>query len=137
VSLELKFDERRLVLGALGTRPFLKPSLEQNVASRFGVLPNFFLLSSSDPKITENLWGFAQFAYLDNPMPSLFKERLFVYLSRFCGIRYCIARHLGFLVGLGRPAGDQNCVPQTVQAVLPLLRRNVPRGEEFLPFLKV
>ena len=125
------------MLGALGTRPFLKPSLEQNVASRFGMLPNFFLLSSSDPKITENLWGFAQFAYLDNPMPSLFKERLFVYLSRFCRIRYCIARHLGFLVGLGRPAGDQNCVPQTVEAVLPLLRRNVPHGEEFLPFLKV
>jgi PAS domain S-box-containing protein len=125
------------VLGAPERGFCLKTPLEQNVASRFGVLPNFFLLSSSDPKITENLWGFAQFAYLDNPMPSLFKERLFVYLSRFCRIRYCIARHLGFLVGLGRPAGDQNCPPQTIQAVLPLLRRNVPQGEELLPFLKV
>jgi PAS domain S-box-containing protein len=125
------------VLGAPVTRSFLKTVLEQNVASRFGVLPNFFLLSSSDPTITESLWGFAQFAYLDNPMPSLFKERLFVYLSRFCRIRYCIARHLGFLVGLGRPAGDQNCRPQTIQDVLPLLRRNVPHGEEFWPFLKV
>jgi PAS domain S-box-containing protein len=125
------------VLGAPRKGPFLKFPLEQNVASRFGVLPNFFLLSSSDPKITENLWGFAQFAYLDNPMPSLFKERLFVYLSRFCRIRYCIARHLGFLVGLGRPAGDENCPPQTIQAVLPLLRRNVPHGKELLPFLKV
>jgi PAS domain S-box-containing protein len=125
------------VLGAPGKGRFLETPLEQNVASRFGVLPNFFLLSSSDPKITENLWGFAQFAYLDNPMPSLFKERLFVYLSRFCRIRYCIARHLGFLLGLGRPAGDENCTPQTIQAVLPLLRRNVPRGKELLPFLKV
>ena len=124
-------------MGAPGKGPFLKTPLEQNVASRFGVLPNFFLLSSSDPKITENLWGFAQFAYLDNPMPSLFKERLFVYLSRFCRIRYCIARHVGFLVGLGRPAGDENCPPQTIQAVLPLLRRNVPHGKELLPFLKV
>jgi hypothetical protein len=26
-------------------------------------------------EITTNLWGFAQFAYLDNPLPSLFKER--------------------------------------------------------------
>jgi hypothetical protein len=26
-------------------------------------------------------------------MPSLFKERLFVYLSRFCEVRYCIVRH--------------------------------------------
>jgi PAS domain S-box-containing protein len=124
-------------LGAPGKGSFLETQLEQNVASRFGVQPNFFLLSSSDPKITENLWGFAQFAYLDNPMPSLFKERLFVYLSRFCRSRYCIARHLGFLVGLGRPAGDENCPPQTIQAVLPLLRRNVPHGKELLPFLKV
>ena len=124
-------------MGAPGKGPFLKTPLEQNVASRFGVLPNFFLLSSSDPEVTENLWGFAQFAYLDNPMPSLFKERLFVYLSRFCRIRYCIARHVGFLVGLGRPAGDENCPPQTIQAVLPLLRRNVPHGKELLPFLKV
>src|SRR5580658_5710260 len=124
-------------LGAQEKVSLLKTPLEQNVARRFGVLPNFFLLSSSDPKISENLWAFAQFAYLDNPMPSLFKERLFVYLSRFCRIRYCIARHLGFLVGLGRPAGDQNCPPQSIQAVLPLLRRNVPHGEEFSPFLKV
>jgi hypothetical protein len=80
------------------------------VRRRFGVLPNFFRLASSDPSITQNLWGFAQFAYLDNPMPSLFKERLFVYLSRFCEIRYCIARHVGFLVGLGRPATPPVCL---------------------------
>jgi PAS domain S-box-containing protein len=122
---------------ATGQESHPKTALEQNVANRFGVLPNFFLLSSSDPKITENLWAFAQFAYLDNAMPSLFKERLFVYLSKFCRIRYCLARHLGFLVGLGQPAGDQNCPPQTIQAVLPLLRRNVPHGEELLPFLKL
>ena len=58
--------------------------LENEVAKRFGVLPNFFRLSAADPKIAANLWAFAQFGYLDNPLPSLFKERLFVYLSRFC-----------------------------------------------------
>src|ERR1700681_4008716 len=97
--------------------------LENDVAERFGVLPNFFRLACSDPKITENLWGFAQFAYLDNPMPSLFKERLFVYLSRFCKVRYCIARHVGFLVGLGRPAGDAQAHIQTAEEVVRLLRR--------------
>ena len=74
--------------------------LENEIAKRFGVLPNFFGLASSDPQITANLWGFARFAYLDNPLPSLFKERLFVYLFRFCEVRYCIARHVGFLTGL-------------------------------------
>jgi len=86
--------------------------LENEIAKRFGVLPNFFGLASSDPQITVNLWGFARFAYLDNPLPSSFKERLFVYLSRFCEVRYCIARHVGFLTGLGYPAGDSSCPPQ-------------------------
>jgi hypothetical protein len=52
------------------------------------------------------LWLFAKSAYLDTPIPTLFKERLFVYLSRFCEVRYCITRHCGFLLGLGRSAGD-------------------------------
>ena len=85
------------------------PQLIKRVAERFGVLPNFFRLAPETPEITEKLWEFAQAAYLDNPLPSLFKERLFVYVSRFCAVRYCIARHTGFLVGLGRPAGDKAC----------------------------
>src|ERR1700688_3994016 len=100
--------------------------LENEIAKRFGVLPNFFALASSDPGIAANLWGFAQFAYLDNPLPSLLKERLFVYLSLFCEVRYCIARHLGFLVALGYPAGDAQCLPQSLDAVLPLLRGSLP-----------
>src|ERR1700733_2256859 len=104
----------------------MSTELESRVAARFGVLPNFFRLTTDDPKMTENLWGFALFAYLDSPLPSLLKERLFVYLSLFCEVRYCIARHLGFLVGLGRPAGDSQCVPQSVDEVLPLLRGDLP-----------
>lgn len=110
---------------------------EDEVAKRFGVLPNFFRLASSDPTIATNLWGFAQFAYLDNPLPSLFKERLFVYLSRFCDVRYCIARHVGFLAGLGYPAGDASCVAQKVEFILPLLRRSLPHGNDLLPLLEV
>jgi signal transduction histidine kinase len=106
---------------------------ENEVTKRFGLLPNFFRLSAGDPAIAANLWGFARFAYLDNPLPSLFKERLFVYLSRFCEVRYCIARHVGFLVGLGYPAGDSSCVPETVESVLSLLRSPLPHGEALLP----
>jgi len=111
--------------------------LKNEIALRFGVLPNFFRLASPDPKIASNLWGFAQFAYLDNPLPSLFKERLFVYLSRFCEIRYCIARHVGFLVGLGYPAGDSSCLPQQVESILPLLRRPLPAGKELRPHFAI
>ncbi len=47
-------------------------------------------------------------------------------LIPFCEVRYCIARHLGFLVGLGRPAGDPQCLPQSIDEVLPLLRGDLP-----------
>jgi PAS domain S-box-containing protein len=105
-------------------------NLGKRVEERFGVLPNFFRLAPDTPEITEKLWGFAQAAYLDNPLPSIFKERLFVHLSRFCAVRYCIARHVGFLVGLGRPAGDPNVRTQSVTDVVNLLRRPFPRGQE-------
>ncbi len=104
--------------------------LENRIENRLGVLPNFFRLASETPDIIEKLWEFAQAAYLDNPLPSVFKERLFVHLSRFCAVRYCIARHVGFLVGLGRPAGDATVRPQSVAEVVELLQRPFPRGQE-------
>lgn len=108
--------------------------LHVDIENRFGLLPNFFRLAQ-DPQIMANLWGFARFAYLDNPLPSLFKERLFVYISRFCEVRYCIARHVGFLVGLGRPSGDAACAVQSVDEVLDLIRRPLLRGEGLQPAL--
>ena len=98
--------------------------------SDLGVLPNFFRLSPETPEITEKLWGFAQAAYLDNPLPSVFKERLFVHLSRFCAVRYCVARHIGFLIGLGQPSGDKDARAASVVDVVKLLRRPIPRGPE-------
>src|SRR5882672_6424888 len=92
--------------------------LQQRVKDRFGVLPNFFRLSPETPEISEKLWGFAEAAYLNNPLPSLFKERLFVQLSRFCAVRYCIARHVGFLTGLGRPSADARAHVQQPEDVV-------------------
>jgi len=106
------------------------PSLQRRVNERFGVLPNFFRLSPKTPEITEKLWGFAQAAYLDNPLPSVFKERLFVYLSRSCAVRYCTARHAGFLLGLGRPSGDKHARAESIVDVVKLLRRPLSRGPE-------
>lgn len=110
-------------------------SLQARIRSRFGVLPNFFKLVPENPEITASLWGFARFAYLDNPLPSLFKERLFVYLSRFCEARYCIIRHVGFLTGRGRPAGDDQAPVQSIAEALRLLRWPLPRGEALRPHI--
>jgi hypothetical protein len=96
------------------------------VTNRFGLVPNFFMSAPNAPEIVEKLWEFAKAAYLDNPMPSLFKERLFVYLSRFCPVRYCIIRHCGFLLGRGHASGDPEAPPQHVSDVLHLLRSPAP-----------
>src|SRR6185295_16425787 len=80
------------------------------------------------PGLIEELWKFAKSAYLDSPLPPLFKERLFVHLSRFCEIRYCIVRHVGFLIGQGRPAGDADAGAETIEDVIELLHRPLAEG---------
>jgi hypothetical protein len=103
-----------------------RSQLQCLIAERLGVLPNFFCTAGSAPGLIDRLWDFAKSAYFDSPLPSLFKERLFVHLSRFCEVRYCIVRHVGFLIGHGHPAGDPECPPQTIDQVVALLRRPVP-----------
>jgi len=100
--------------------------IRREVADRLGVLPNFFCTADAAPGLIEELWRFAKASYLDSPLPSLFKERLFVHLSRFCEIRYCIVRHVGFLIGQGRPAGDAGAEFETLEQVVELLRRPLP-----------
>ena len=51
----------------------------REISGRFGLIPNFFMSAPDAPEIVEKLWDFAKSAYLDNPIPSLFKERLFVF----------------------------------------------------------
>jgi hypothetical protein len=99
---------------------------QRQVAGRFGLVPNFFSSSPDAPEIIERLWDFAKAAYLDNPIPSLFKERLFVYLSRFCEVRYCIVRHCAFLVGRGHASGDPSVPVQTVEQAIKLLATPSP-----------
>ena len=102
---------------------------EREVAARFGLVPNFFRSAPDAPLVIRELWLFAKSAYLDTPIPTLFKERLFVYLSRFCEVRYCITRHCGFLLGLGRSAGDPDAPVMTIAQVVHLLQRPIPSDE--------
>ena len=108
--------------------------MQAQVESRFGVLPNFFRLAPETPEIMEKMWGFALAAYLDNPLPALFKERLFVYLSRFCEVRYCVARHVGFLAGLGHASGSADCPAQSVEEIVSLLRRPLAEFDQLALF---
>jgi signal transduction histidine kinase/CheY-like chemotaxis protein len=125
-------DPERLAVIALGNLgPFYS-----DITRRFGLVPNFFMSAPDAPEIVERLWDFAKSAYLDNPMPSLFKERLFVFLSRFCLVRYCIVRHCGFLAGYGHSSGDASARPQNIEQVLRLLRVLPPWRRELEPIYK-
>jgi two-component sensor histidine kinase len=115
--------------GASNPQKTDQEDFEREVAARFGLVPNFFRSAPDAPYVTRDLWAFAKSAYLDSPIPTLFKERLFVYLSRFCEVRYCVTRHCGFLLGLGRAAGDPNAQAMTIGQVVRLLQRPLPTAE--------
>jgi len=68
------------------------------IETRLGLCPSFFRLAAHDPRSARALWQIAQLGYVDVPAASLAKEQLFAYLSRFCSARYCVARHMAFLV---------------------------------------
>src|SRR5262245_61301437 len=106
------------------------------IKSRFGICPSFFKLAQHEPPIAWSLFRQAEFAYLDNPMPASFKERLFIWLSRFCKVRYCVARHCAFLLGLGRVAGDPGAPPLSAEQALALLKELMPDTEELPEHLR-
>src|SRR6202167_5530282 len=116
--------------GTLNPQKIDQEDFEREVASRFGLVPNFFRTAPEAPFVIRELWAFAKSAYLDTPIPTLFKERLFVYLSRFCEVRYCITRHCGFLLGLGRSDGDPDAPVMTIAQVVRLLPRPWPSDEQ-------
>jgi PAS domain S-box-containing protein len=95
-----------------------------------GLCPSFFKLASPDPSMAWGLFRLAEFAYLDSNIPPLFKELLFTYLSRFCEVRYCVARHCAFLVGRGYVAGSPECPPISVEQAIALLREPLPSEQE-------
>jgi hypothetical protein len=103
-----------------------RTTFEAEVINRFGILPNFFRSGSAAPELIQKLWSFVKSGYLDNPIPALFKERLFVILSRLCPIRYCVVRHVGFLLGHGRPAGDAYASTHSIIDVIRLLKQPMP-----------
>ncbi len=125
-------DPERLAAIALG----ILGAFHSDVTRRFGLVPNFFMSAPDAPEIVEKLWDFAKSAYLDNPIPSLFKERLFVFLSRFCQVRYCIVRHCGFLAGYGHSSGDASAPAQNIEQVLRLLKVLPPWRRELEPIYK-
>ena len=80
--------------------------IETEIEEKFGFFPPFFSPALQTPLVLENLWQQTCAAYIDNPLPSLFKEKLSAYLSRFCPVPYCLVCHSCSLRELGMQARE-------------------------------
>ncbi|HEY9859257.1 MAG TPA: PAS domain-containing protein, partial [Candidatus Obscuribacterales bacterium] len=80
--------------------------IQAEIEERFGFFPPFFVPAQPTPEVLENLWQQTLFAYLNNPLPPLFKEKLVAYLSRYCAVPYCMICHSCALRPLGMSASE-------------------------------
>lgn len=75
--------------------------IQAEIQATLGFVPPFFGPAFQNPQVLENLWQQTLIAYLHNPLPALFKEKLSAYLSRFCAIPYCMICHSCSLHSMG------------------------------------
>ena len=74
------------------------------IEGRYGFFPSFFAPAIAVPDVLDTLWRQTVASYLDNPLPTAFKERLFAYLSRLRSCSYCVVVHSCELHALGAGA---------------------------------
>ncbi|OKH51753.1 hybrid sensor histidine kinase/response regulator [Calothrix sp. HK-06] len=98
------------------TKPRTSEQIKAEIELKFGFVPPFFAPALKTPQVLENLWQQTLSAYVNNPLPTLFKEKLSAYLSRFCAVPYCMICHSCTLRPLGMRAKE----------VLELLEATVP-----------
>ncbi|WP_096595457.1 GAF domain-containing protein [Calothrix sp. NIES-2098] len=80
--------------------------IKAEIQAKFGFVPPFFEPAENTPQVLENLWQQTLSAYVNNPLPDLFKEKLSAYLSRFCAVPYCMICHSCTLRPLGMSAAE-------------------------------
>jgi PAS domain S-box-containing protein len=76
------------------------------IENQLGFFPPFLTPALSSPQVLENLWQQTLSAYINNPLPSFFKEKLFTYLSQFCSVPYFLICHSCVLRSLGITAKE-------------------------------
>jgi two-component system, cell cycle sensor histidine kinase and response regulator CckA len=102
------------------TKARTSEEIKAEIELKLGFVPPFFAPAEQTPQVLENLWQQTLIAYLNNPLPTLFKEKLSAYLSRFCAVPYCMICHSCSLRPLGMKASE----------VLELLEAPVPNSTD-------
>ena len=84
-----------------------KPSLAKTeIIKQLGYFPAFLIPAINSSLIYRSLAQQTLFAYINNPLPARFKEKLFVVLSRYSGISYFTICHSCTLRSLGISAAE-------------------------------
>ncbi|HEY9868007.1 MAG TPA: PAS domain-containing protein [Candidatus Obscuribacterales bacterium] len=97
----------------MGSSEELKAILEE----RLGYFPAFLLPALPYPEQLQELGRHTLSSYVDNPIPGLFKERLFACLSCYRRVPYCTAVHACGLREMGVPAAEILAVLQIPQSL--------------------
>ncbi len=79
---------------------------QDKIAEKLGYFPAFLIPATESAAIFRSLVQQTFSAYINNPLPKVFKEKLFVYLSRHCGISYLTICHSCVLNSLGVSAAE-------------------------------
>jgi hypothetical protein len=81
--------------------------------------PQFsFAPADAAPGLVESSGSLQQSAYLDSPFAFAVQGAALRPSLAILRVRYCIVRHVGFLIGEGRPAGDAEAGRETVEQVI-------------------
>ncbi len=91
---------RKRVTGARAARrpssprpPRTSARLKAEIEERVGFFPPFFDPALGIPEVLDNLWQQTLSAYLHNPLPAAFKDKLFARLARSSALPYAIVTH--------------------------------------------
>jgi PAS domain S-box-containing protein len=80
--------------------------IKSEIERLFGYFPNFFQPVFDSPEALEILWQQTLAAYVNNPLPAVFKEKLFARLSRYCPDPSCIVNHGCLMRSLGQSPNE-------------------------------
>ncbi|MDX1932008.1 MAG: SpoIIE family protein phosphatase [Capsulimonadales bacterium] len=84
----------------------MEKHIEAQIEAAFGFVPPLFRRLRSHPQLLESLWLQARTAHIENPLPTLFKEKLAAFLSRYSPVPYALISHSVAWNALGGSPGE-------------------------------
>ena len=88
-------------------------ALLHDIQSYFTFIPPFFATVKNNVEQLASFWHQTNVAYIDNPLPPMMKEKIFIYLSYICNVPYDLRYHCIQLTHCGMEANEIITLLQT------------------------